>query len=139
MKFHAGQIAFPGGMIEESDQSLIDTALREAHEEVGIAIQSVEVIGQLSRLYVSVSNFSILPFIGWCEAKPILKQNFHEVDKIILFPVSEFLPGKGVSIVSMETFTGKTDVPCFLYQEEIIWGATAMILSELLDVLKKIS
>jgi len=136
MKNHAGQIAFPGGVIEKSDANPLTAAIREANEEVGINPDSIEIIGQLSSLYISVSLFQIAPFIGWCNSIPKLKQNYSEVDKIIHFPLSKLLKEGKISQVKIKTSTGILEVPCYNYKDEIIWGATAMILTELIDIIK---
>jgi 8-oxo-dGTP pyrophosphatase MutT (NUDIX family) len=138
MKFHPGQIAFPGGKVDQNDSSALAAALREANEEVGINPTSVEIIGKLSGLYVSVSNFHIAPFVGWYKTKPNFIQNIHEVDRIINFPLLKFINLTKNTNTDINTYTGKLNVPCFFFKEEIIWGATAMILTELFDVIKQL-
>lgn len=132
MKHHAGQIALPGGKIEKNETAL-ETALRETKEEIGIQTDNIKILGELSELYVDVSRFLIHPFIGWLNEKPDFEINENEVDKIVLFPLFNYI--EKFDITELKTITGKIQVPCIKYNGEIIWGATAMILSEFYDVL----
>ena len=130
---HSGQISFPGGRREESDASHIQTALREAEEETGIRPEKIRIIGELSPLYVSPSNFMIYPVIGYNQKRPDLLPNPSEVECII-----------EISLKNLETFRTVADlevrgykfsqVPCFSVNGHIVWGATAMIIQELMDV-----
>ena len=134
MKHHAGQIALPGGRIEQGEAAL-DTALRETWEEIGIHKKEIEILGSLSELYVEVSRFLIHPFVGWLKQKPETKINKNEVEKVILFPLKNFTTE--FDEVELDTIKGRISVPCVRYENEIIWGATAMILAELKDILEK--
>jgi 8-oxo-dGTP pyrophosphatase MutT (NUDIX family) len=136
MKHHPGQISFPGGKVEKEDTSAEMTALREAREEVGIDPLTVEILGKLTDLYLEVSQFSIQPFIAWADKKPDFLIDSGEVEELILFPLSDFVANESVSEVELLTFTGPLRVKYYPYNGEIIWGATAMILSELIDILK---
>ena len=137
MKHHPGQISFPGGKVEKEDISAEMTALREAKEEVGINAAEVEVLGKLSDLYVEVSKFSIQPFIAWSAKKPDFVINYSEVEELLLFPVSDFVANEIIAETELETITGTLKVKCYPFNGEFIWGATAMILSELIEILKK--
>lgn len=132
MKFHAGQIALPGGRIEENETA-VETALRETEEEVGINPSDIEILGKLSELYVQVSFFQIHPFVGWLKRPDNLKINKNEVEKIIAFPLKN-MNGKLEETV-LNTQSGLLKVPCIQYNDEIIWGATSMILMEFYDLL----
>ena len=134
MKHHAGQIALPGGRIEKGETAL-DTALRETWEEIGISRDKIEVLGSLSEIYVQVSRFQIHPFVGWLNKKPGFVINKYEVEKMIYFPLKNM--NNSFAEVELETITGTLKVPCFKFEDEIIWGATAMILSEFFDVLEQ--
>ncbi len=134
MKNHAGQIALPGGRIEKGETAL-ETALRETNEEIGIDTSNIEILGKLSELFVEVSGFIIHPFVGWLPQKPDFKMNSNEVEKILLFPLTQFLSCPDE--VELETVRGKLKVPCVLFESEIIWGATAMLLSEFTDILNQ--
>lgn len=132
MKHHAGQIALPGGRVEKGE-SAKDTALRETYEEIGIESDKIEILGELSEFYVEVSHFIIQPVVGWLNQKPLFKANSSEVEKIIILPLSNFKPP--FCKVKLNTVTGFMEVPCVKFENEIIWGATAMILAEFVDVL----
>ena len=134
MKHHAGQIALPGGRIEKGETE-IETALRETYEEIGIQLNQIEILGSLSELYVEVSQFQIHPFVGWLDEKPKFNINRNEVEKIVLLPLASFK--SPFDEVELETISGKLNVPCVKYNGEIIWGATAMILSEFLDLINQ--
>ncbi len=136
MKHHAGEIALPGGRIEKGETA-VKTALRETYEEIGIQPDEIEILGSLSEFYVEVSRFQIQPFVGWLNKKPEFKINSNEVEKTILFPINKFKAP--FSEIELETISGKLKVPCIKFDGEIIWGATAMILSEFVDILKSIS
>lgn len=133
MKFHAGQIALPGGQIENGETAL-QTALRETEEEVGITAEEIDILGSLSELYVSVSGFLIHPFVGWLKTIPKFTINKSEVEKTVLFPVSKYK--NTFDQMELNTVTGKLKVPCIKFENEILWGATAMILAEFYDVLE---
>lgn len=130
MKYHAGQIAFPGGRVE-ANESVKATALRETNEEIGVHQEKIQILGKLSELYVEVSQYIIQPFVGWINEKPQFNINDDEVEKIVLFPLFRYINNRDKII--LETITGKLQVPCIKYNNEVIWGATAMILSEFYD------
>jgi 8-oxo-dGTP pyrophosphatase MutT (NUDIX family) len=130
MRHHGGQIAFPGGRSEPSDKDLVQTALRESYEEIGIDYTQVEIIGRLTPLYVQVSNFTINPFIGWSETLPEFKIDNREVDEIFIVPVGNFLHPATIQLKEVSTMNGTLKVPGFFINQLFIWGATAMIISE---------
>ncbi len=133
MKHHAGQVAFPGGRIEPGETSM-ETALRETWEEIGIAPEKIKVLGSLSELFVDVSGYLIQPFVGWLNEKPSFFLNEAEAEKVILFPLLQYKDN--LEETELETVSGKLKVPCFHFEGEIIWGATAMILAEFFDALE---
>lgn len=137
MRHHPGQISFPGGKLEKEDVSAEMTALREAREEIGIDPYSIEILGKLSDLYVEVSKFSIQPFLAWADKKPDFLINSGEVEELILLPLSDFVTEETIFETELQTFTGPLLVNYYPYNGEIIWGATAMILSELIEILKR--
>ncbi len=137
MRHHPGQISFPGGKVEKEDVSAEMTALREAREEVGIDPSSIEILGKMSDLYVEVSRFSIKPFLAWSDKKPDFKINSEEVEELILLPISDFVIEETISKTELQTLTGSLRVNYYPYNGQIIWGATAMILSELIEILKR--
>jgi 8-oxo-dGTP pyrophosphatase MutT (NUDIX family) len=133
---HGGQISFPGGKAEPSDLSMLATALREAEEEVGIGQEQVKVLGKLTELYIPVSNFQVHPFLGYLEASPSYRLQLEEVNEVLEVPLSHFrLPGirKFTDIRIAPQITLK-QVPYFDVQGRVLWGATAMMLNELLEI-----
>jgi 8-oxo-dGTP pyrophosphatase MutT (NUDIX family) len=132
MKHHAGQIALPGGRIEKGETAL-ETALRETWEEIGITHDQIEILGSLSELYVQVSRFQIHPFVGWLDKKPKFTIDKNEVEKTISFPLKNMIDN--VVEIELSTVSGQLKVPCVKFEGEIIWGATAMILAEMVDLL----
>ena len=137
MTHHSGQISFPGGKVEKEDTSAEMTALREAREEIGIDPSAIEILGKLTDLYVEVSKFSIQPFLAWTDKRPEFLVNAGEVEELILFPISEFVANESISETEIDTSIGLLRVRYYPCNGEIIWGATAMILSELIEVLKR--
>ncbi len=136
MKHHPGQIGFPGGKVEKQDSDAQAAAMRETYEEVGLLPDTYQILGKLSDLYVEVSNFVIHPFVGWCDHLPVFDNNSTEVEKIILFPIQDFIESERLLLTQMPTITGVLEVPYYPHEEEIVWGATAMILSEFIEVAK---
>ena len=131
---HSAQISFPGGKIEEGDNSKMQTALREAEEEVGIDVNSVSIFKEMTDVYIPPSNFLATPFLGFSEKKPEFTTN-HEVSKLIEIPLNELLNDDNIKEFPMQTsYMGKTNVPCFYFDKHIVWGATAMMLAEIRDL-----
>ncbi|MHC1705876.1 MAG: CoA pyrophosphatase [Tenuifilaceae bacterium] len=131
---HSGQISFPGGKIEELDESLIQTALRETQEEVGIDPSNVEVIGTLTPLFIPVSNMLVLPVIGLLEKEPELHLNLQEVDYTISIPICHLKNPSNQLNKTLEIRSLSILAPYFGYNNEEIWGATAMIISEFIEM-----
>ena len=130
---HSGQIALPGGKVEPSDKNLQMTALRETFEEIGIPQEDIAILGELTPLYIPPSNYQVYPFIGYCSnPNPIFKPDNKEVHHIIHIPVKQFSePG----IRQDRDFNVKQlhfSSPCFEIENDVIWGATAMIINEFL-------
>ena len=135
---HSGQISFPGGRKELSDESLLACALRETHEEIGISPAKIEVLGALSSLYVYASNHIVQPYVGYFNEPDHINPN-HEVAEILFGSVQDFIE-EGTSKTSLKTH-GITlrDVPYYDLKGHILWGATAMILTEFLDITRHLS
>lgn len=135
--FHSNQIAFPGGKSEKSDQSLIHTALREANEEVGIDAETVKVVGSLTPLFIPPSRFMVYPVIGVTKNQPDFKTDPREVEALLMTDISIF---QNIENIIKQQFiirnTQINDIPCYKMGDHLIWGATAMILSELLELIK---
>lgn len=135
---HSGQVALPGGKVEEGDPDVVFTALREAEEEIGIDAGKVEVIGRLSELYIPVSNFLVSPIVGFLDHKPTFIPEQREVARIIPTSLNDLIQPEIVKQIPLPFEGGKYwDTPYFDIAGEVVWGATAMILSELIQVLKQ--
>jgi 8-oxo-dGTP pyrophosphatase MutT (NUDIX family) len=135
---HSGQISFPGGKFEKSDLNLKETALRETFEEVGIFQEKIDIVREITEVYIPPSNFSVTPFIGILNDIPVFKLN-SEVAKIIEIPFPDLLDDTMLASISItNSYMKETSVPCFNFDGSVIWGATAMILSEIKELLKNI-
>lgn len=133
---HSGQIALPGGKMELADADEIDTALREAAEEVGIIPQNVRILGKMSDIYVPASNFLVSPVLGFAEAVPDFKREEREVARIIPTALQDlFIPEYRKRTILEIGADFRIDTPYFEIAHEMVWGATAMILSELIQIL----
>lgn len=134
---HSSQIAFPGGKYEISDANFQETALRETHEEVGISSEKIEIIKQFTPMYIPPSNFLVHPFLGISSQELSFYPDIREVADIIELPLSVFLNDEIIIEATLSTsYAANVLVPAFNIQNHVVWGATAMILSELRDVLK---
>lgn len=132
---HSDQISFPGGKIEKNDTSLADTALRETYEEIGVVRDEIEIIRELTDVFIPPSNFLATPFLAMCTQRPIFSTN-HEVAELIEIRISDLLDDANIGFTTMETSYMKSiEIPCFTINNEIIWGATGMMLSELKELL----
>lgn len=132
---HSGQISLPGGKSEKGE-SLINTALREAGEETGIDTDSIKILGILTPLYIPVSNIEVQPVIGYTGKEPGFVLNAGEVDYLIILPVEQLLRGNREKITkTLKVRDQIIKAPGYLIQNEYIWGATAMILSEFIEIL----
>lgn len=128
---HSGQISLPGGKYEESDANRTITAVRETNEELGVDCKKIKILGFLTELYIPVSNFMVLPVLGYCENRPDFTLNEFEVEKIIEMPVAQLFAENNISEFTFEKNGFTIHAPYFPAFEHKIWGATAMILSEL--------
>ncbi|MFN8273461.1 MAG: CoA pyrophosphatase [Flavobacteriaceae bacterium] len=136
---HSSQIAFPGGKIEQTDVDFAEAALRETHEEIGIASTQIELIRSFSEVYIPPSNFMVYPFLGISHHELSFTADPAEVAGIIELPLTEFLNDKNVVLQKMDTSYSKSiDVPSFKLQGHFVWGATAMMLSELKETLRNL-
>ena len=136
---HSNQIGFPGGRIEASDRNILHTALRETEEEVGIPQNDIEVIKELTKLYIPPSNFWVHPFIGMLDKTPKMIAQESEVEQILEVSLAHFLDDKNLVKQSLSTsYAEDIEVPAFLLNNQIVWGATAMMLSEIKVMLEKV-
>ena len=134
LKIHAGEIAFPGGKLDEGDKDLLYTSLRETKEELDLDITKQQIIGQLQPVTTLNSGFTITPFIALVDELPKLKDNF-EVESILYIPLVPFLKTLKddldpyhKSIQEMYTFT---------YENNLVWGASARMLKQIVDIFSK--
>jgi len=134
---HKGEISFPGGRVD-ADEGIVEAAVREAHEEVGLASQHVEVVGQLSPLSTFVSRSYIVPVVATVNGRPPLNLNPHEVDRALWVPLAELVRPDTFSWEwwSFGDFQPGNERPMFFFHldDETVWGATARMLHELLAV-----
>jgi 8-oxo-dGTP pyrophosphatase MutT (NUDIX family) len=134
---HSGQIAFPGGKMELDDKDISHTAVREAWEEVGVLPKDVRFLGQISDLFIPASNFLVSPIIGYTERKPDFVPEVKEVDRIIETPLKQLLNLETRKQKILEIGGQfKLNTPYFDISNEVVWGATAMILEEFIQVLE---
>ncbi|MGO4710868.1 CoA pyrophosphatase [Chryseobacterium sp. 2TAF14] len=134
---HSGQISLPGGKREEMDEDFAQTAIRETSEEIGIEKHYVRIIRELSPIYIPPSNFYVYPFISYTKKNPefILQQS--EAVEVIEFPITSFLNLPDSPEIMALPGAGGHEVPVINFNGYIIWGATAMILSEFSQLIKK--
>ncbi len=134
---HRGQISFPGGRFEAADGVLSATALREAEEEVGVRAQDIQLLGALTRLYIPVSNFAVSPFVGLIPYQPTFSPQESEVQSILEVPFDLFKQPGAIRKKDMRMTNNIVlqDVPYFDVYGRTVWGATAMMLSELIELI----
>ena len=127
--YHKGQISLPGGVLEKNE-SLEQTAIRETEEEIGVHPKDINLIGHLTPIYVPVSNFKIFPFLGWLKKKPLLKIQNTEVEKIFSISIEKFILTNTQKFKNDIINGEKVIIPYFDIKNEMVWGATSVILSE---------
>lgn len=129
---HSGQIAFPGGKYEIQDTSLKATALREAQEEIHLQPSLVNIVGKLTPIFIPVSNFNVYPYLGICHSLPQLKVDNYEVTKLYHFSLNHDFKQKKIKSFFSGFKNIQIEAPAYQFNhDKYIWGATAMILSEL--------
>jgi 8-oxo-dGTP pyrophosphatase MutT (NUDIX family) len=134
---HSSQIGFPGGKVELSDVNLAETALRETHEEVGIAPHQIKILKTFSEIYIPPSNFLVAPFMGVAYEELTFIPDPAEVKKVLELSVADFLDEQILTKVMMSTsYAASIEVPAFQIDKYVVWGATAMMMSELKEVIK---
>ncbi len=134
---HGGQISFPGGKKEAGDKDITDTALREAYEETGVDPKTVAVIGTLTPLYIPVSNMLVTPVVGWTEKKPDFIEQHEEVVFLFDADIERFLDPSIKKTKPMVIRGESIDIKYYDYDGNVIWGATAMMLHELLTIIRE--
>lgn len=134
---HSGQIALPGGKVEEVDRTLTNTARRETEEEIGVPVGEEQVLGSLSDLYIPPSNMVVTPVVAFTSARPTYRLQPSEVASVLDIRLDDFRNEAHQQTVRVSSFGGYTlDAPSYVIDGRVIWGATAMMLSELLWVLE---
>ena len=133
---HSAQISFPGGKKDIEDENLEKTALRETFEEVGVTEASIEIIRELTDVYIPPSNFLATPFLGYANQQPNFNLNY-EVEQTIEVLLRDLLSETNFTAIKMNTsYMEDVEVPCFKLEDYIVWGATAMMLSEIKELFK---
>lgn len=135
---HSGQIAFPGGRFEETDLNLMETALRETYEEIGISPEQIHVMGKLTNLYIPPSNFLVHPYLGFLTNEPVFVPDPKEVREVFSLNVFDLLKNEMLQEREVSGENYKLRVPCFYLNNRVIWGATSMMLSELIEIIRGI-
>ena len=137
---HGGQMAFPGGRAEKEDENLVRTAMREAQEEIGVRLTDIKVMGQLTKLYIPPSNFFVQPVIGFMNHRPDFYPDAREVDQVMEVALQEIINPEIIGRKILAVRGLEIDAPFYQIQNHTVWGATAMMISELfmmIDDIKK--
>jgi 8-oxo-dGTP pyrophosphatase MutT (NUDIX family) len=133
---HSGQISFPGGKKDPEDTDLLATAKRECFEEIGVDVSDSDYLGKLSNVYIPVSGFLVEPHVFYYPEVPAFVQQEREVASVFTISLEELLAHDVIGEMKVETENAlvKLKVPCFKIRDKQIWGATALILNELREV-----
>jgi 8-oxo-dGTP pyrophosphatase MutT (NUDIX family) len=137
VEHHKGQISFPGGACDEGDDCLETTALRETYEEIGVKPEDVTIIGQLDEM-VTISNFKVTPYVGILatQSEHPFVLNKHEVERVVQVPLSFLLDERNMELEMREHQGREVLVPAFNYNGHRIWGATARMLHQFVELLR---
>ncbi len=130
---HSGQICFPGGVLEAGESGEA-AAARECQEELGIPADEVKVLGGMTSLYVFATRFLVHPFVATCPADPCWQPSEAEVAEVVEVPLSHLICRESIAVQTRRDGSVIYDAPVLCWQEHRIWGATAMMLGELVDV-----
>jgi len=137
VEHHRGQVSFPGGALE-AGETATRAALREASEELGIVADSITILGELTPVYIAVSNYLILPVVGYQDRRPDFQPAPEEVAEVIEAPLEMFVSGRAVVEEDWVIAGYAMRVPFYRINHHIVWGATAMILSELVEMVRNL-
>ncbi len=135
---HSAQVGFPGGKLEAEDRNIQDAALRETEEEVGVPRQAISVLKQLTEIYIPPSNYFVQPFLGITREAPTFVPQEEEVEALIEVPLPVFMDDGSITTQILSTsYATNLEVPAFNFNDHIVWGATAMMLNEVRELLKR--
>ena len=135
---HSAQIGFPGGRAEPEDKDMEETALRETFEEVGVKPTEIQVVKKLTKIYIPPSNFWVHPFLGVANDTPRFVKQESEVEEILEVTLQDFLNDKNLVEKTLSTSYAKNvSVPAFYLNNQVVWGATGMMLNEVKSLLKE--
>ena len=132
---HKGQFSFPGGVVQHTDSSVVEAALREAWEEVGLEASLVEVLGLFDDVATAVTNFVITPVLGLARGEPTFRPDGREIERVIEIPLIHLLRPGAFRVEDWEREGVRREVVFVDYGEDVVWGTTGRILRELLDAL----
>ncbi|MAP55028.1 CoA pyrophosphatase [Altibacter sp.] len=136
---HSAQVGFPGGKLESGDASLQHAALRETEEEVGIPANRIAVLKELTEIYIPPSNFFVQPYLGITAETPLFVPQEDEVEALIEVPLGHFMDDSILVTKTLTTsYATDIEVPAFLLNGHVVWGATAMMLSEVRELLRQV-
>jgi 8-oxo-dGTP pyrophosphatase MutT (NUDIX family) len=137
---HSAQMSFPGGKKDEGDETLVQTALRETCEEIGVSAGKIQLLGQLTEIYIPPSNFLVYPSIGYGHNITSFSPQESEVAQIVEIPLTFFFDKQNVNMQAEVRLFGDNivHVPAYIFGTHIIWGATAIMLSEFTAVMEGI-
>jgi len=136
---HSGQMALPGGKVEETDKDIVDTAVRETEEEIGVSVDRKQIVGTLSDLYIPPSNMMVTPILSIAHQKPVYQPDPSEVAGIFDIKLDDLLdPGNRQEVEVGRFNDTPLEAPAFMISNKVIWGATAMMLSEFLYIIQEL-
>jgi len=136
---HSAQVGFPGGKLEAEDKTIQDAALRETEEEVGISRNTISILKKLTEIFIPPSNFFVQPFMGITTETPKFIPQEEEVEALIEVPLAQFMDDANITAQTLSTsYATNIEVPAFNLNGHMVWGATAMMLNEVREMLKKI-
>lgn len=134
---HSGQVSFPGGKHESGDRDIIATAIRETEEELGIGLENCTLVGSLTRLHIPVSNSTVYPHIACTGYRPAFCPDSKEVEGILEISLPELMQPACIRYTSRHILGRRTRVPYYDINNRQVWGATAMIISEFIELIKR--
>lgn len=138
LRHHGGQISFPGGGAEPSDLTYADAALRETEEELGISTHDIKILGEMTPLFIAPSQNIVYHFVGWLPVLPPLNPNPVEVESVLQVPLNALLDPRSLDTYYWPRNGVMLSAPCYRVGETCIWGATAMMLNELLEIIRRL-